>query len=114
MLILMGLLSAPHDSSGGAVSRWWNLYRPSVRVRSSGDDDHVEVARPVDALDAVEFDVRGGRRAGDERDRATVARGGRERGDRVRNGRDDVLGEDDADVVIGHERERAAARCGRG
>ena len=46
------------------------------------------------ALDAIELDVGGGRRAGDERDR--VAR--IELGDRVRDGGDDLIGLDDADV----------------
>src|SRR3954454_22295062 len=71
------------------------------------DEHDVELARAVDALDAVELDVRGGRRAGDERQRSVRI----EPGDRVRDGGDDLLGADDADVVIGDERERSPAGC---
>ena len=49
--------------------------RGQLQAPASGDDDHVEHARAVDALDAVELDVRRRGRAGDERDRAALARG---------------------------------------
>ena len=76
-----------------------------------GDDD-VEHARAVHALDAVELDVGGGdgpetRVIGRPRRRPRRERRSRpaRRHDRVRL--------DDADVVVGHERQRAAARAPR-
>ena len=55
---------------------------------------------------------RGGGRAGDEGDRAALARRLLERGDGVRDAGDDRVRAHDADVVVGHERERAAAGLG--
>src|SRR3954464_9633806 len=62
-------------ASGEARSR-------EVRRGVFGDDD-IERARAVDVLDAVKFDVGGGRGTGDERDRSALGGGGRERGDGV-------------------------------
>ena len=57
-------------------------------LRLADHDDH-ERARPVDALDAVELDVGGGGRAGDERDRAPLAGRFRQRCDGVGDAGDD-------------------------
>ena len=61
----------------------------------------------VDTFDAGEFDVTGGRGAGDEGDR-TRRRSGK-LGDAFRDDANDLLGEDDAEVAIRHEGERTAS-----
>src|SRR3954471_5925449 len=76
---------------------------------SADHDEDVELARAMDALDALELDVRRGRGAGDEGDGLRVARGGLEGGDRVGDGGDDLLRVDHAEVVVGDECERAPA-----
>src|SRR4051812_47377765 len=107
--------------SGRTVATWAKL-RPARSARRSsgnsampaivsGHDQHVELARAVHALDAVELDVRGGGRPRDERDRTAGARGVAEPLDRIRDARDHVGGLDEADVVVGDERERAAPRA---
>ena len=63
----------------------------------------------MDALDALELDVGGRRRARDEDDRAPIAGGRGEAGDQLGHGLDDLLLADDADVEVGHECDRAAA-----
>jgi hypothetical protein len=60
----------------------------------------------VDTFDALELDVAGGARAGDQREGAA---GAVQRADRLGNARDDPCALDDTDVQVGHERERAAA-----
>src|SRR3954466_9241744 len=81
----------------------------SERAMAAGgcllDDDHVEQPRPVDSLAALELDVRGWRRAGDEGDRPQWIQRGQRLGDRG----DDLLGADEADVTVGDERERPPA-----
>ena len=72
------------------------------------DDEHVERAGAVDALDADELDVNRGRRARDESNRPALGGDLRQRGHAVGHGRNDVSGSDDAQVVVGHQRERAA------
>ena len=84
------------------------LARPARLPVLTGHDD-VEHPRAVDALDAVELDVGSGRRAGDERDRAAVGGGVGELRDGVGHRGDDVARLDDADVMVGHERQRAPA-----
>src|SRR3954449_11254704 len=78
----------------------------SVRAMAAGgcllDDDHVEQPRTVDALNALELDVRGRRGAGDEGDRPARI----QRFQRLGHRGDDLLGADEADMAVGHERER--------
>src|SRR3954468_5430630 len=80
----------------------------------SSANDHIEPSRTMYALDAVELDVGGGARAGDQRDRPPLAGGVRERGHGVGHRRDDGLRPYDADVMVGHERQRAPAGLGTG
>ena len=65
----------------------------------------------MNPLDALELDVGGGRRAGDERDRPSGLRGLGEPSDGVGHGGHDLLLADDAQVVVGHERQRPPARA---
>ena len=59
----------------------------------------------MDALDPVELDVGGGRVAGEEGDgKAAVQHCRGYRGNRLRNEIDDLVGGNDADVVIRDER----------
>ena len=57
-----------------------------------GDQDHLERARAMDALDPVQLDVAGGGRAADPGERA----GGVQPGQRLGDQADDLLGPDDA------------------
>ena len=74
------------------------------------DQNDVEDARAVNAFDASHLDVGGGGGAGDE--------GGGEGGgwlqacEGLGDGLDYVGGVDDAEVIVGHEGERAAALIG--
>ena len=82
--------------------------------QTSAHHEHVERARPVNALDALELDVGGGRRAGDERDRppghcaASASRA-------TASGTEATTcsSPDHAQVVVGHERQRPPARAPR-
>ena len=73
-------------------------------------DEHDELPWAVNALDAAQLDVRGRRRAGDQRDRPTL-------GSDQFSGTpkplgyelDDLRSVDDADMEIGDQRQRAAA-----
>ena len=79
---------------------------PAYGVRCRDQDQ--QVPGPVYALHPVELDVRARRGPGDERDRrAALAHGGRQRGDRLGHELHDLSGADDADVVVGDEREQA-------
>jgi len=64
----------------------------------------------VNPLHPIELDIRRRRRPRHQRDRAAGAGRLGEAVDGVRHGGDDLLLVDDADVQVGHERERAAAR----
>ena len=67
----------------------------------------------MDALHADELDVGGRRRAGDERDRAPLARPRRNGGDRVGDRRRRTWSvANDAEVLVRHERARAAPMPG--
>src|SRR4051794_25105084 len=55
------------DGETGATLRPGRAPCRRVGAPELAGDDHVEPARPVHAFDAVELDVRGGRRARDER-----------------------------------------------
>ena len=76
------------------------------------DDEHLEPARAVHALDAAELDVRGRGGAGDERERAPLAGGRREALESLGHGADDLIDLHHAEMEIRHERERAAALAG--
>src|SRR5271155_1374992 len=79
----------------------------SLAAGFSGDEQNVEETRAVDALDAGHFDVSRCRWAGDK-----CGGQGRGRGEAVeglRDGFDDLFGEDYAQMIIGNERELAGA-----
>ena len=62
------------------------------------------VLRPVNTLHPAELDVRGGRGAGDERDRAGgIGGGGAEPGNGLGDEADHLVFTDDAEVVVGQE-----------
>src|SRR3954447_17882000 len=75
----------------------------AASLRGLGDH-YVEGARPVNALDPVELDVRGGRRPGDEGERPALPDGLLEPLDGFRNKAHDTLGEDDAEGGVRNER----------
>ena len=76
------------------------------------DDEHLEPARAVHALDAAELDVRGRGGAGDEGERAPLAGGRREALDSLGHRADDLIDLHHAEMEIRHERQRAAALAG--
>ena len=61
----LGVLPGVRAGPRGQTRRRQFLSASPEGGRSALDDDHVQVARAVDALDPVELDVAGGRRAAD-------------------------------------------------
>ncbi len=75
-----------------------------------GDQEHLEGSRPMNTLDPVKLDVRGGRGAGNERDRAGgITSGGVQTGHGLRHQPDHLVVADDAQVVVGQQADGAAA-----
>ena len=68
-------------------------------------------ARAMNALDAIQLDVRRGRRARHERERATRPHRVLERPDGLRHEPHHLILTHDADVKVRHERERAPPLC---
>jgi hypothetical protein len=63
----------------------------------------------MDSDHPLELNIRRGRRPGEERNRPTHAGRLTKRRDRVRHAIDQLMGEDDADVVIDQKRQGAAS-----
>ena len=78
------------------------------RSRSLPDDDHVQVARTVHALDPVELDVAGGRRSADPGLRTLRV----EEGHGLGYVGDDLVLADHTDVAVRHEGDRATTLSG--
>jgi len=70
---------------------------------AGGDKDHLERARPMDALHPFQLDVTGGGRAADPGERTA----GGQPGQGLRDQADDLLGPHHAQVVVGDEGQRA-------
>ena len=98
-----------------AVGRWsvgaCGLARIRLQAESGFDrlvdDDDVQRSRSVHSADPRHLDVGGGGRTGDRRDERGPGR--REGSEGLGHGLDHLIGQDDAQVVVGDERERAPA-----
>src|SRR5215211_119072 len=94
---------------GGERGSVWRR-RATAGASGSGDDEHFEGTRTVHALDPIQLDIRGRRRAGDEGDRAPLVLYRLfELGGSFEDQAHDLILPDHAQVVVGQQRQRPAA-----
>ena len=99
----------------GDTARRWRCRDDPPFSRRYVDDEHDQRARAVHPLDAIELDVRGRRGARDEGHRPPLDPHDLiEEGNRLGNQLDDLTLLDDAEVEVGHERDRTAPFRGAG